>query len=221
MRTFVILTAALVWAFPVLAQSPDSDPIPFRGRHLIAFNVGMLTDVTSSASVDVTGGVSVNADGSGLLASGRYAYWFREDFALDFAVGVVEAEASVDVDGTRVTKQDAMITRVLVGVRYQPLETAVARNVRPYVVGSIGPYAGNASDVTVDVAAVEIGSHTDTVVGGRVGLGLDLILRSWIALGLEAGYGFAGDFDRPIGGETNYSSPDFLVSLGVSLGGSR
>lgn len=98
---------------------------------------------------------------------------------------------------------------------------ALASNVRPYVIGAIGPYAGSAGSMRTGVVTTEIGAHSDTVPAGRIGLGLDMLFRSWIALGIEAGYAVTGDFGRPIGGESNYSSADFMISLGVSLGGIR
>lgn len=221
MRILTVLTAALALALPATASALDTEPMPLRGRHLVAFNVGVLTDVTSGATVDVVDNVSIDAQGSGVLASMRYCYWFREAFALDFAVGIMDADASVTVDAGDVLEQAAFVTRVLVGVRYEPPTMAVARNIRPYAVGAIGSCSGNVGELRTGATSTRIAAYNDTVFSGRVGLGLDFLLHSWVALGIEAGYGFTGDFDRPIGGQTDYSSADFLVSLGVSLGGAR
>jgi hypothetical protein len=224
MRTSIMLLATATlfgWAVPAHASGLKPDAVRFKGRHLVAFNVGAITDVVSSASVDAGDGVTVEAEGSGGLAAIRYAYWFQEHMALDVSVGVADADAAVSVHGTETTTQGATVTRVLVGVRFQPQEIAMGRNIRPYVVGQIGPYAGQAGSVRTGIALVEIGAHSDTAMGMRLGVGLDLLVWSHLALGVEAGYGLVGDFDRPIGRESNYSSPDFLISAGVSFGGGR
>jgi hypothetical protein len=225
MRIVILIVLAalaiVVWASPARGDTTATEPVRFQGRHLVALNVGAVTDMVSNASVNAGDGVSIEAEGSGMMAAVRYAWWFEEFLALDVSVGVVDADASVAVQGAETRTQAATVTRVMMGLRYQPPELAMGRNARPYVVGRVGPYAGHASGVRTGIAVVEIGSHSDTALGLHVGVGLDVLVWSRFDFGAEAGYGLVGDFDRAIGPETNYSSPEFLISLGVSFGGIR
>ena len=44
--------------------------------------------------------------------------------------------------------------------------------------------------------------------------GLDFLMGSIFKLGLTAGYHLLGDFERPIGSETNYSGPEYSLIFG-------
>jgi hypothetical protein len=220
MRIIGAVLAILVWVVPAHADTLDRDVVPHQGRHLIALSVGILSDVATSNAV-TRDGVSIEADGFGGEAALRYCYWFAEELALDASVGVVDADASVTSGLLESTTQAATVTRVLVGIKYQPLALAMGRVMRPYVAAAIGPYVGQTSGVSSSLMTTEIGSYSESAFGSRLGVGLDILVRNRVALGVEAGYGLAGDFGRPIGRETNYSSPEFLFSLGASLGGGQ
>lgn len=59
---------------------------------------------------------------------------------------------------------------------------------------------------------------TFAAVGSPAGLGMELSLSRRFTLGLAVGYRLVSDSERRIGSETNHSSPEFSLSLGVLIG---
>jgi hypothetical protein len=94
---------------------------------------------------------------------------------------------------------------------------AIGDALRPYVYASLGPYFGFASDVRTGVTA-GTESYSGTALGSRVAAGMELSLSRRFTLGLAVGYRLVSDFERRIGAEENYSSPEFSLSLGVVIG---
>jgi hypothetical protein len=62
-------------------------------------------------------------------------------------------------------------------------------------------------------------SYSETAIGSRLGIGLDLILAKRFTLGAGLGYHFVSDFEKRIGSEENHSSPEFSLSFGIVFGG--
>jgi len=65
---------------------------------------------------------------------------------------------------------------------------------------------------------IESESYSETALGSRLGVSMDLLLGKWFTLGVGAGYYLVTDFERPIGSEKNYSSPEFSLSFGMIFG---
>ncbi len=61
-------------------------------------------------------------------------------------------------------------------------------------------------------------SYSETALGSRIGVGADLALSKLFTLGVGVGYYLVTDFERRVGSEKNYSSPDFSLSFGVVFG---
>jgi len=107
---------------------------------------------------------------------------------------------------------------LLFGVKYAPSALAGGERLRPYAAVSVGPYIGQASSVRAGATTV-IESHSETALGARAVIGMDVWLGQRLALGAAVGYRPVEDFGAPIGGRTNYSSPDFSLSIAFRLGG--
>ncbi len=219
MSMFKALVPILAVALPcsALAQmAGPADPPSLRGKHGIELGLGFLTGISSDNQVSV-GGMEWTSEFSGVFGSIAYSYWIADEWAVNLSLGVASSEASTSVSGTGTSMESATVIPLLFGVKYKPIELAVGDAVRPYVYASIGPYFGFASDVRTGASA-GLESYSETALGSRAGLGMDLSLGRRFTLGFAAGYRLVSDFGRRIGSEKNHSSPEFALSFGVLLG---
>jgi hypothetical protein len=93
--------------------------------------------------------------------------------------------------------------------------------VKPFLAASVGPVFGSGSRSLVIAGATHFGSTRETTMGGHVGGGVDLHLARPFAIGLHGGYYWMLDFSQPVGLRSNYSGPQFAVSLGWMFGRGR
>jgi len=216
---FKALIALVAAALPIsaLAQTThESESNSLRGRHGIELSLGFLSEVSAANEVSV-GGVATTSEVNGVIGSIAYNYWFADEWAVNLSVGIANADASTSVTGSGVSVESAVVIPLLFGVKYKPIELAVGEALRPYLYAQLGPYFGSASDVR---SGTTIGteSYTETALGSRAGVGMDLSLGRSFTLGASVGYRLVSDFARRIGSETNYSSPEFSLSIGVLIG---
>lgn len=216
----LITIAAMVLPITALAQSTvQGDAQALRGRHQIELSIGLLSNLSTAGEVSV-GGVALTSETNGIIGSIAYAYWLTDEWAAGLSVGVASADASSSVGGGGVSVESATVIPLLFGVRYQPLSLAIADALRPYAYASVGPYFGFASDVRAGGTS-GIESYTEAALGSRAGVGMELSLGNRFKLGIGAGYRLVSDFERRIGSETNHSSPEFSLTLGLTLGKGR
>ena len=215
-QTIAVAVLALALASPLTAQNErrperdDQDVVRLAGRHMIGFSVGFMDHISSIVSVRA-GGVGVSVDSRGAAFVG-YGHWFEADYALLAEVGVLSSRVRVSGAGT----ETATVLPVLFGVRYQPEGWAIGETVRPYLEMSAGPYVGFH---TVTGSFVDVGSQS--AVGARAGVGLDIIPGRRVSFGAVARYHAVGDFDRAVGSRDNYSGFEFSLRLGILMGRSR
>lgn len=222
MFTFKALIPILAVALPssAVAQTAGlADPPSLRGKHGIEISLGFLSGVSSDNQVSV-GGIEWTSDFSGVFGSIAYSYWIAEEWAVNLSLGVASSEASMSVSGTGTSLESATVVPLLFGVKYKPIELAVGDALRPYVYAALGPYFGFASDVRTG-ATSGLESYSETALGSRAGVGMDLSLGRRFTLGFAVGYRLVSDFGRRIGSDTNHSSPEFALSFGVLLGGGQ
>jgi hypothetical protein len=204
----------------VLAQAPETSEntaLSLRGNHLIEVRAGLLSEVGVKNEVTVAE-VTSKSDLSGLLGSVAYTYYFDHDFGIITSIGLLDADASSSVIGLNTIVESASVMHWLFGVKYQPSKLSLGESLRPYASLSVGPYIGTASNVRGGFTA-STESFTETALGSRLAVGIDVFLGRFIALGVGAGYHLVSDFNNRIGSEKNYSSPEFSLSFGVRLGG--
>jgi hypothetical protein len=171
---FVMLLAGLLMlcVSSMAAQLVDADLhvetspiISLEGRHGVSFGVGLLPD----AQVKL-GTVSP----AGFLASLTYAYW-------PHAAWGIEVSASLH-DSERTGGNAASVTSLLFGASCYPEAIALGSFARPYIGGAARPYVGSESYAGIRGA----GTRTQTVVGARLGAGIDTFAWNWLRLGLRA-----------------------------------
>ena len=187
-----------------------------RGKHRVDLSIGLLSEMSATNEVS-TGTLTTRSKGNGSIGSIGYTYWLEDDLAINFSVGVIDADATTSVGGSGVSAESAVVVPVLFGVKYQPFRLTASEVLRPYVSVSVGPFFGFASDVRTGVAT-GTKSFSETALGSRLGVGIDVSLSKIFTLGVGAGYLFVTDFDNRIGSEKNYSGPEFSLSLGMVFG---
>jgi hypothetical protein len=99
---------------------------------------------------------------------------------------------------------------IMMGMKYYFIDFSIENPFRPYAAGSIGGMVGTESAIEI----LNVRTHTETAVGGSVGMGSDIILGSLVKLQAEISYNLFTDFAEEIGGNKNYSGPEFALGIG-------
>ncbi|KPL03980.1 MAG: hypothetical protein AMJ90_02385 [candidate division Zixibacteria bacterium SM23_73_2] len=229
MSMFKVVSVILLMIFPfsVTAQTlPAAEKKEFasqsisnsmRGKHGTALNAGILGGVTVANEVSV-GGVTNSVEERGFLGSIAYTYWIENDLAVNFSLGLFSMDVTNSVQGSEVSTETATVVPLLFGVKYQPFKLTDSDVLRPYVLASVGPFFGSATINRVGANIVESESYSETALGSRLAVGIDLSLSKLFTLGAGAGYYLVTDFKKRIGSEKNYSSPEFSLSFGIVFG---
>ena len=223
--TLKAMIALLLLTFPIsvmgqtLEQTESADRTAsnsLRGKHHIEITAGLLSEVSATQEV-TAGNVTTKSESSGFLGSVGYTYWVEDEWGITFRAGVSDVDATVSTNGSGTLVESATIVPVLFGVKYQPARLIDSDVMRPFASVSAGPYVGSASEVSTGVTTV-VEARTETALGSRLAVGLDIRLSRLFRLGFAGGYHFVADFDNRIGSETNYSGPEFSLSFGIVFG---
>ena len=78
-----------------------------------------------------------------------------------------------------------------------------------------GPYVGSESYAGIRGA----GTRTQTVVGARLGAGIDAFAWNWLRLGLRAAYHAAPEYENTPGTIQSPSGAQVSFEFGVTFGG--
>jgi len=203
----VVLLAGLLMLYvsgaaaqPVDSESHrETEPIPtLEGRHGVSFGVGLLPDAQVNP-----GTVSAN----GFLASLSYAYWPHAEWGVEVSASLHESELTGG--------NAASVTSLLFGASYYPEALALGSFARPYVGVAAGPYVGSETHAGIGGA----GTRTQTVVGARLGAGIDAFAWSWLRLGLRAAYHAAPEYENAPGSIQSPSGAQVSFEFGVTFGG--
>ena len=111
------------------------------------------------------------------------------------------------------------VTSVLVGGRFYPVTSESGSSTRLYIGASAGGFRGSVSGQEITIAGITTESRSSVAFGGNVNAGLDILLSDLFMLGFFGGYNLMGDFDEPIGGETNFSGAYAGASISLLFGG--
>ncbi len=61
-------------------------------------------------------------------------------------------------------------------------------------------------------------AHSESALGGRFGVGVDVLLGQSFKFGASAGYFLMTDFKQSVGARTNYNGPAFAFNFGFIFG---
>ena len=206
----IVLITLLVFSSILLAQESS-----LRGRSCIEFQVGLWNESKAGNEIGLSG-VTSGAKSSGFLGGLAYTYWLRERVALVVSTGIIAGESTSTASLLGRTEQrTSSVVPILIGMRYDLLEPEPGDHVRPYAAVAIGSFLGFESSNTL----LSQSAHSESAIGGRVGVGADLFAASWLKLGAGVGYNLMTDFRTPVGARSNYSGPDFSLGFGILFGG--
>jgi hypothetical protein len=163
------------------------------------------------------GNVTTKSESNGFLGSVGYTYWVEDEWGITFRAGVSDVDATVSTNGSGTLVESATVVPVLLGVKYQPVRLIDSDVMRPFASVSAGPYVGSASEVRTGATTV-VEARTESALGSRLAVGLDIRLSRLFRLGFAGGYHFVADFENRIGSEKNYSGPEFSLSFGIVFG---
>lgn len=222
----LVVISLMIFPIPVTGQTlstPEetesaerSASNSLRGKHCIELTAGLLSEISATHEVSA-GGVTTKSKADGLIGSIGYTYWFENDWGITFSVGISDADATVSTGSSGTSVIAAEVMPILFGVKYQPSELIADDVVKPYVSVSVGPYVGFSSEVRTGVTTV-VEARSETALGSRLALGVDLSLSRLFRLGFAGGYRFVTDFENRIGSIKNCSSPEFSLSFGIVFG---
>jgi len=191
----LFLAAGLILLPSAHAQSTGdemNDEAISPDRHRITLGLGLLPQVEAEPG---------RAEISGYVGSLAYANRVTPRW---------EVELSAALHGTEATAgESATVTSLLMGANAYPL--TLTPSMRLYVAGALGPYVG--------VSARGAEARTETVLGARIGGGVDARLTGWLHGGLRAAYHVAPDFAEPVGDVANPGGVQLSLELGMTFGG--
>jgi hypothetical protein len=188
-----------------------------EGRHGLDLNIGIYdnTNITSITSIIGLNTSVVTNSSIGFMGSIGYQYWFKNYLSFRIGAGALVTNVSTKTTaGTEVSSEVATVAPILTGVNFYPLQISEENTVLPYISVYAGPYIGVYSKSEVGIASVTEETVVETVIGTKLGAGLDFLVGSLFKLGVNAGYHFVGDYSQPIGSETNYSGPEYSLTFG-------
>ena len=194
-----VLIMTFVFLTNIFAQE-ETEHRNLKGRHAISMGMGMRTN-SSSVVVRSTSGyypwndndVAINA---GFLGSFAYQYWFDEEWAINFQVGVISAD--IDVNNWSDNRNDGYdnfnsntIAPILMGFKYYPKMLAMGSVGRPYAGFNFGAYVGTVSRSEYWLFHETI---VETVFGVEPNVGVDLFIAKWLRLGPSLTYHYHTKF---------------------------
>ena len=208
----IVLTACLVLNLAAITGANS-----LKNRHQIGLQVGMRNQVTdANAEVDI-GGVSRSAATTRFLGGVKYGYSVTEGFALNIDIGMMGVSVETRVGAVQGTTTAASVTRLLLTAKMYCATSTSMSPMRPYVSAGIGLFVGSQSSILLGQTIAEEAT-TETALGGQVGAGIDFIAGRHFMIGSSLSHNLMSDFDRPIGGSSNYSGFEFGIGLSYLFG---
>lgn len=214
----IILFSTSVFAQNIPAIINDETEANFlEGRHGIELKLGIYddTNITSITEINSLNQFITTNSSIGIMASIAYQYWFKNYLSFRLGAGALVTNTNTKTSaGEEVSAETATVVPVLTGINFYPLQIENGSNVLLYISGYVGPYIGVYTKSEVLSTSIKNETIVETVIGGRLGAGIDFFIGNIFKLGFTAGYHFMGDFSRPIGSETNYSGPEYSLVFG-------
>ena len=204
-RTAVLIGLVLT-AMTSLALS---QPGPLKGSSSLEVNIGLWNETQVGQQLSVSG-IKQSAKASGFVGGLGYSYWMKEYLAVTVEASMLSGEASSTISLSNIQQRANSVVSVLIGMKYFLPQPELDDRVRPYVALGIGSYVGSEAENSLFSQS----AHSESVLGGRLGVGLDALLGSWFKLGANVGYNIMGDFKTPVGARNNFDGYDMSFGFG-------
>lgn len=206
----ILHTVVLVGLLSIVMTSLIfSQPGPLRGSSSIELNLGLWNEIQAGQQLSVSG-IKQSAKASGFIGGVGYSYWMRENLAVTVGAALLSGEASSTVSPPNIQQRATSVVSVLIGMRYFVPQPEPEDHVRPFIAVGVGSYIGSEAENSLFSQS----AHSESVLGGRLGVGLDALLGSWFKLSANVGYNVMGDFKTPVGARNNYNGYDMSFGFG-------
>lgn len=207
------VTRSIAIALFVLATTTNivfSQVAPLKGSSALELNLGLWNEIQAGQQISFAG-IKQSAKASGFVGGLTYGYWMRENLEITIAASLLSSEASSTITfPVSVQQRSNSVVSFLFGMRYFVPQPEPEDNVRPYIAFGVGSFVGSEAENSILAQS----AHTESVVGGRLGVGLDALLGSWFKLGVDMGYNIMADFKTPVGARNNFNGYDMSVGFG-------
>ena len=204
-RTAVLVGLALV----AMTSLVFSQPGPMKGSSSFEVNIGLWNQVQAGQQLSLSG-IRQSAKTSGFVGGVNYSYWMREYLAVTVGASLLSSEASSTISLSNIQQRANSVVSVLIGMRYFLPQPEPEDRVRPFVAFGIGSYIGSEAESSL----LSQSAHSESVIGGRLGVGLDALLGSWFKLSANVGYNIMADFKTPVGARINFNGYDMSFGFG-------
>jgi hypothetical protein len=184
-------------------------PGPLKGSSSFEVNIGLWNEAQAGQQLSVNG-IKQSARASGFVGGLGYSYWMREFLAVTFDASMLSGEASSTISVLNIQHRTNSVVSVLIGMRYYLPEPEPEDRVRPFVALGIGSYIGSEAENSIFVQS----AHSESVIGGRLGVGIDALLGSWFKLNATVAYNLMADFRTPVGARSSFNGYDMSFGFG-------
>ena len=202
-KTLFITLLLTVPSLIVVAQD-----VTLKGRSAVEINLGLYG---AKASNTISGtGVQSEAKTSGFAGGIGYSYWLREYLSVTVTAGMLSAQVSSTVSILNVTQETSSVIPLLLGIRFYIPHPEPGDDVRPFISAAVGTYIGSEAKNTV----LSQEAHSESVIGGRFGAGMDFLLGNHFKLNAQVSYNLMSDFETAIAARRNFNGTDFSIGIG-------
>ena len=178
------------------------------GRSAIGFNLGLFAGSKSSNTVSVNG-MNTEVSSNGFAGNMFFSHWIQENLSLKLSAGLLTGSSNVSINVFNTVQQSSAVFPILLGLNYYLPELTSSDAIRPFISASVGMYIGSEAKNTVVSQQV----HSEAAIGGRAGIGIDLIISNHFILGTNLGYNVMANFSSPVGDKNNFDGMDFSFQL--------
>ena len=204
-RTVVLVSMVLL----SMTTSMFGQPGPLRGASSFEVNIGLWNEARAGQQLSVNG-ITQSAKASGFIGGLGYSYWMREYLAITLEGSMLSGESSSTISLSNIQQRANSVVSVLIGMRYYLPQPEPEDRVRSFVALGIGSFIGSEAENSLFSQS----AHSESVIGGRLGVGLDALLARWFKLSANVGYNVMSDFKTPIGARNNFNGYNMSFGFG-------
>jgi hypothetical protein len=199
-----------------MALPSGADAFTMTGKTGLEFRFGVRDQENEIVEYDYSG-VVTRSEVSDIMVGLGLIHWTDENLAFTFQATAVPYDTREYYEFGALTREQATVATLFVGLRYYFPMSNYHAPVRPYLTVAGGPVLGVTERDVLDYYVYEEVT-TETVMGAHFGGGVDFQLGRHLLLGVSGGYNSFQDFSIPVRDRFNYSGPEFGVGLTVVFG---
>ena len=198
------------------------NPFAVAGRNRIEFRAGTWRH-GSAESISVSAQRNFVTEVENSFGAVQYTRYLTEQLAATFAVSVIGGTFEASTGAESASAVDFHVWALPIGVRWNPVHRQLATPaIKPYIAASAGPFYGISDASLISGSTMGTQIRGQSTIGGHVGGGIDVHVARFVSIGVNAGYNWMADFERPIGSRDNFGGPEIGVAFGLLFGkGSR